>query len=114
MHADLEAALAAHLHQEAALVFPAGYMANLGVVTALAGPADAVILDRLCHASLIDAARLSGARLLVYRHADVADAERVLRRAMNYRRRVFVTESVFSMDGDTPALAALRCVGAAL
>lgn len=108
LHAELEAALAALVGQEAALVFPAGYMANLGVITALAGPADAVILDRLCHASLIDAARLSGARLFVYRHADAADAERVLRRAASYRRRVFVTESLFSMDGDTPPLPTLR------
>jgi len=104
LHAELEQSLAAWVNQEAALIFPAGYMANLGVITSLAGPSDAVILDRLCHASLVDAARLSGARLLVYHHADADDAERVLKRAQSYRRRLLVTESLFSMDGDIPPL----------
>jgi 8-amino-7-oxononanoate synthase len=100
IHRDLEDALAAFMRTDAALVFPTGYMANLGVITALAGDGDAVILDRLCHASLIDAARLSGARLFVYGHADVAEAERVLERAASYRRRLLVSDSLFSMDGD--------------
>jgi 8-amino-7-oxononanoate synthase len=110
LHAELEEGLAQFVGKESALVFPAGYMANVGVLTALAGPSDAVILDRLCHASLVDAARLSGARLLVYSHADVSDAERVLQRAASYRRRILVTESLFSMDGDAPDLPALRAL----
>src|SRR5688500_11849106 len=84
IHRDLEEALAAFMQTEAALVFPAGYMANLGVLTALAAEGDAIIMDRLCHASLIDAARLSGARLLVYGHGDATEAEHALKRAASY------------------------------
>lgn len=100
LHQQLETRLASACGTEAALVFPSGYMANLAVVTSLVGNGDAVILDRLCHASLVDAARLSGARVLVYKHADASDAERVLKRAKPYRRRLLITESLFSMDGD--------------
>jgi len=110
IHHDLEQALAAFMETEAALVFPSGYMANLGVVTALVGEGDAIIMDRLCHASLIDAARLSGARLFIYGHADLAEAERALKRTASYRRRLLVSDSLFSMDGDfapLPELAAL-------
>lgn len=110
IHQDLEQALASFMGTEAALVFPTGYMANLGVITTLASEGDAVILDRLCHASLIDAARLSGARLFVYEHGDTADAEKVLKRAASYRRRLLVTESLFSMDGDFAPLAALAAL----
>jgi len=108
LHAKLESILAAYFDQEAALVFPSGYMTNLGVLTTLAGEGDALILDRLCHASLIDAARLSKARLFVYPHRDVAGAEKALKRARDYGRRLLVTESVFSMDGDLAPLAELR------
>ncbi|MFA5976444.1 MAG: aminotransferase class I/II-fold pyridoxal phosphate-dependent enzyme, partial [Elusimicrobiota bacterium] len=94
LHETLESALAAFLGAPAALVFPTGYMTNIGVVTSVVGPGDAIILDRLCHASLIDAARLSGARLFVYRHGDPSDAEKLLRRTISYRRRLLVTESL--------------------
>jgi len=107
IHEDLERALAAFTRREAALLFPAGYMANLGVVTSLAGREDAVIMDRLCHASLVDAARLSGARLFIFDHAQAASAERALKRASRYRRKLLVTESLFSMDGDFAPLEAL-------
>ncbi len=107
IHQDLESALAAYLHKEAALVFPTGYQANLGVVTSLVGPGDAVVMDRLCHASLVDAARLSGARLFVYAHADAQEAEKMLQRVASHRRRLLVTESLFSMDGDFAPLARL-------
>jgi len=110
IHQDLERALAAFLKTEAALLFPTGYMANLGVVTALVGPGDAMIMDRLCHASLVDAARLSGARLFVYAHADAAEAEKALERARGYRRRLLVTESLFSMNGDFAPLATLAAL----
>src|ERR1019366_7819454 len=76
IHQDLEGALAAFLGRQASLLFPTGYMANLGAVTALVGPGDAVVMDRRCHASLVDAARQSGARLFVYAHADLNEAER--------------------------------------
>jgi 8-amino-7-oxononanoate synthase len=110
IHQDLESALAAFLKKDAALLFPTGYMANLGVITSLVGPGDAVVMDRLCHASLVDAARLSGARLLVYAHADPASAEQALERAKTFRRRLLVTESVFSMDGDFAPFAELAAL----
>ncbi len=100
LHQDLESALAAYMEQESALLFPTGYQANLGVITSLVGAGDAIVMDRLCHASLVDAAKLSGARLFVYPHADAAGAENVLKRTASYRRRLLVTESLFSMDGD--------------
>ncbi len=107
IHQDLENALAAFVGQEAALLFPTGYQANLGVVTSLVGPGDAIVMDRLSHASLVDAARLSGARIFVYKHADAQDAERALKRAASYHRRLLVTESLFSMDGDFAPLSEL-------
>jgi 8-amino-7-oxononanoate synthase len=107
LHDELEKALADWLGRESALVFPSGYMANLAAVTALVGPGDAVIADRLCHASIIDAIRLSGARLFVFAHRDAGQAERALKRAAGYRRRLLVTESLFSMDGDAAPLEAL-------
>jgi glycine C-acetyltransferase/8-amino-7-oxononanoate synthase len=107
IHEDLERALAAYTRREAALLFPTGYMANLGVVASLVGEGDAVIMDRLCHASLVDATRLSGARLFIYDHAQAASAERALKRAEAYRRKLLVTESLFSMNGDFAPLAAL-------
>ncbi len=100
LHRRLEERLAQATGRDEALVFPTGYMTNLGVIPTLVGAGDAVILDRLCHASIVDAAHLSGARLLVYRHADPLDAFRVLKRARVFRRRLLVTESLFSMDGD--------------
>lgn len=108
IHQDLESALAAYVGKEAALVFPTGYQANLGVITALVGPGDAILMDRLCHASLVDAARLSGARLFVYPHLDVAGAQAALERAASYRRRLLITESLFSMDGDFAPLPELK------
>ncbi len=110
IHQDLESALAAFVHKEAALLFPTGYMANLGVVTSLVGSGDAIVMDRLCHASLVDAVRLSGARLFVY-DADVEAAERALKRAASYRRRLLITESLFSMNGDFAPLAGTSRAG---
>jgi 8-amino-7-oxononanoate synthase len=107
IHRDLEHALAAFMEAEAALVFPTGYMTNLGVLTALTRAGDAIVMDRLCHASLIDAARLSGARLFIYRHGDLEDAEHALKRAASYGRRLLVSDSLFSMDGDFAPLADL-------
>src|SRR5258706_4670051 len=96
IHQDLESALAAFVGKEAALLFPTGYQANLGVVTSLVRAGDAVIMDRLSHASLVDAVKLSGARLFVYSHGDIQDAEQALKRASSYRRRLLITESLFS------------------
>ena len=106
-HRLLEARLATFLGRQAALVFPTGYQTNLGVVTALAGPDDVVVSDSLNHASLIDGCRLSRARVAVYPHADAAAAARLLGEARGARRRLLLTESLFSMDGDAAPLAAL-------
>ncbi len=114
-HAHLEADLAAFKRAEAALVFPTGYMANLGVLGALVGRGDLVFSDRENHASIVDAAHLSGARLVRYAHADAAAAARVLEsRAGKPGRRLLVTDTVFSMDGRVAPLADLAalCQGA--
>ncbi len=101
-HAALQTALAEWLSVDRALLFSTGYMANLAVVGGLVGRGDTVIADRLNHASLIDAAQLSGAKLLRYRHNDPADCERLLARAGG--TRMILTDGVFSMDGDAAPL----------
>ena len=105
-HAALEEELAAFLGRPRALLFSTGYMANLGVVTALAGRGESVLLDRLSHASLIDAGLLSGARFRRYWHCD-ADAARRLLAEATPQVAVLATDGVFSMDGDIAPLAAL-------
>jgi len=108
-HRRLEAALASFHGAEAALLFPSGYQANLGVLAALAGPEDVVFSDALNHASIIDGCRLSRARVVVYNHCDVDDLEKRLAEAEG-RRRFVVTDTIFSMDGDLAPLASLRQV----
>jgi 8-amino-7-oxononanoate synthase len=98
-HRRLEASLARLKGCEDAIVFSSGYLANAGTIPALAGRQDAVFSDELNHASIIDGCRLSGARVVVYRHADVADLERALC-SIDARRRLVVTDTVFSMQGD--------------
>ncbi len=104
-HHALEEALAEFVGAERVLLFSTGYMANLGVITALVGRGDSLVQDRLNHASLIDAARLSGARLLRYHHNDLAGLERQLERADG--RVLVAVDGVFSMDGDRAPLAEL-------
>jgi len=102
----LEAELAAWKEKEAALVFSSGFAAALGTIPALVGKGDTVILDKLSHASLIDAARLSGATVRTFAHNDVARLEAVLRKVTpESARTLIVTESIFSMDGDAAPLA---------
>jgi 8-amino-7-oxononanoate synthase len=111
-HERLEEELAAFTNRERALLFSTGYMANLAVMTALAGRGERVLLDRLCHASLIDGARLSGATLARYRHADAGEAAR-LAEAHTGDTVLLATDGVFSMDGDLAPLPALaRCARA--
>lgn len=104
IHEALEVELAHFKGTEAVLVFPSGYMANVGTITALVGKGDIVIGDRLNHASLIDGCRLSGADFRVYAHKDVEGLEGVLRRSSQYGKRLVVTDGVFSMDGDLSPL----------
>ena len=101
IHEELEARLAEFEGTAAALVFPSGYAANTGVIAALVGAEDVVFCDRLNHASLVDGCRLSGARLRVFPHRDVNALENDLQKQKSQsRRRLIVTDSVFSMDGD--------------
>lgn len=107
LHDDLERALADFVGTPAALVFSSGYLANLGAVTALAGKGDLIVSDSLNHASLIDACRLSGARVVVTPHADPAAVAKVLA-DRDERRALVVTDAVFSVDGDLAPLAELH------
>ncbi|MEM1411021.1 MAG: 8-amino-7-oxononanoate synthase [Pseudomonadota bacterium] len=107
-HKDLEQALADWLGREAVVLASSGFLANQAAITALAQRGDTVVQDRLCHASLIDAARLSGARLKRYRHGSAEAALAQLEGADGHR--LLVTDGVFSMDGDAAPLAALASV----
>jgi 8-amino-7-oxononanoate synthase len=101
----LEEQLAAWKEKEAALVFSSGYSAALGTIPALAGKGDTIILDKLAHASLIDAARLSGATVRTFPHNDMARLEALLAKISPGKTRILVvTESIFSMDGDAAPL----------
>src|SRR5919202_72325 len=106
LHRELESELAALKGTEAALLFSSGYLANLGIIGSLVGPGDVIFCDRLNHASIVDAAFLSRARLAVYHHADPEHLANLLERYTG-RRRLIVTDSVFSMDGDLAPLPAL-------
>jgi 7-keto-8-aminopelargonate synthetase-like enzyme len=127
-HHELEEALAAWKGTEAALTFSTGYATALGVITALLGKDDIIVVDKLVHACIVDAARLSGAKLRVFKHNDLGDLERILKWADKARsaergarntthgnvsiitprssrpRVLIITESVFSMDGDLAPL----------
>ena len=101
----LEQELAAWKEKEAALVFSSGYAAALGTIPTLIGKGDTVILDKLAHASLIDAARLSGATVRTFPHNDMGRLEALLKKvASDQTRTLVVTESIFSMDGDAAPL----------
>lgn len=104
IHADLEKKIASFKGEKAAALFSSGYLANLGAVTALLNEKDLALVDRLNHASLVDAARLSRAKLWVYPHKDISELDRLLSRAANFRRRLVLTDAYFSMDGDVAPL----------
>jgi 8-amino-7-oxononanoate synthase len=107
-HEDLESTLAAFKGTEAALTFSSGYATAVGVIPAVVGPGDVVILDKLSHASLIDGAKLSGATIRIFPHNHLEKLERLLagaREKLGASTRVLViTESIFSMDGDAATL----------
>ncbi|MBM4082165.1 MAG: aminotransferase class I/II-fold pyridoxal phosphate-dependent enzyme, partial [Planctomycetes bacterium] len=105
LHRQLEDALARFFRTEAALTYVSCWCANTGVVPSLVGPEDALIADQLNHASLIDACRLaSKTRREIYRHADMKDLEEKLKATQSCRRRLILTDGVFSMEGDLAPL----------
>ncbi|NCS64847.1 MAG: 8-amino-7-oxononanoate synthase [Hydrogenophilales bacterium CG03_land_8_20_14_0_80_62_28] len=106
LHQRLEGELAAFVGRPAALLFATGYMANLGVVTALVGRDGALFADRLNHASLVDAALLSRAEHVRYRHLDLGHLEELLR-ASRAKNKLIASDTVFSMDGDLAPVAKL-------
>jgi 8-amino-7-oxononanoate synthase len=108
VHARAERALAEWVGAEAALLFSSGYAANVGALAALARPGDLVVSDALNHASIVDGCRLSGARIQVVAHRDNRAVAAALGSAQGSARRWVVTESYFSMDGDSPDLVELR------
>jgi glycine C-acetyltransferase len=110
LHMDLERRIASFKKTEASVVFQSGFAANAGTVAALLGKGDLIVSDELNHASIIDGARLSRADIRVFPHRDVAALERVLQESKDVKRRLVITDGVFSMDGDIaplPAIAAL-------
>ncbi len=98
-HVRLEKKIAGYKHKENALLFSAGYLANLGVLSALAGEGDLILMDKLCHASLVDGARLSGAEIRVFPHKNYERAEEILK-ISEHAKKILVSDTVFSMDGD--------------
>ena len=110
-HHELEETLATFKGAESALTFSTGYATALGTIGALVGKDDVIVLDKLVHASIVDAARLSGAKLRVFAHNDLSELEDILRwasariaPASRPSRTLIITESVFSMDGDLAPL----------
>ncbi|MFH0953511.1 MAG: 8-amino-7-oxononanoate synthase [Verrucomicrobiota bacterium] len=104
IHEELEQRLAGFKGYPAALVFGSGYLANTGTISSLVGRGDAVFADKLCHASILDAITLSRAKLIRFQHNDPQHLEELLRKRQAAGRRLVVTESVFSMDGDLAPL----------
>lgn len=103
-HMELERQMAQFLGKEAALLFNTGYAVNTGVLAAMMGRGDLIFADKLAHASIIDGARQSGAKLVRFAHNDPDSLEKLLAKAPARGRRLVVTEGVFSMDGDIPPL----------
>ncbi|MBU0573874.1 MAG: 8-amino-7-oxononanoate synthase [Candidatus Margulisbacteria bacterium] len=104
-HERLRKKIARHKRLKSALLFSSGYAANVGAITALLNEKDTVIIDRLNHASIIDACRLSKAKLQVYGHKDMTALKKILERSKGFGKRLIVTDTVFSMDGDIAPIA---------
>lgn len=104
LHVQLEQRLAEFKNAEACITFQSGFTANLATIPALVGPGDLIFSDELNHASIIDGCRLSRAEVVRYAHNDVADLRRVIAERTDYKRRLIITDGVFSMDGDIAPL----------
>lgn len=105
---ELEQLLADHRRKESALVYPTGYAANLGVVMTIADKNTTIFSDELNHASVVDACRLSGATITVFRHNDIDHLQKLMRRGQD--RKIVITEGIFSMDGDVGKLSEIQSV----
>jgi len=101
---ELEVRLAKFKQKERALLFSTGYLANLGIISAFCEKEDVVIVDKLDHASIIDGCKLSGATIRVYPHKNLNYLEKILKQSGRFRKKLIVTDSVFSMDGDLAPL----------
>jgi len=108
---ELEKELAEFKNREAAIVFPSGYQANLGIISSLATEKDTIIIDRLNHASIIDGCKLTKAKLQVYLHKDIKQLEKILIKSQGYEKRIIITDSIFSMDGDIAPLSKIQALG---
>jgi 8-amino-7-oxononanoate synthase len=104
LHEELESKIAELKGTQAALVFNSGFQANTGVIPVLVGEGDVILSDALNHASIIDGCRLSRAKIVVYGHGDLDELERGLKESSPNSRKLIVTESLFSMDGDEASL----------
>jgi glycine C-acetyltransferase len=100
---ELEERLAEHRGTESSLVYPTGYMANLGVISVLADKNSAIFSDELNHASIIDGCRMTKAVICVFRHNDISDLEQLMRK-INRKKNIIITEGLFGMDGDISRL----------
>ena len=94
----LEKKLARHKSQEQAIIFPTGYMANLGMITSIATKHDTIFSDELNHASIVEACKLSGSKIKIFKHNNIGDLERKVQKTKG--KKILITEGVFSMDGD--------------
>jgi glycine C-acetyltransferase len=105
---ELEDLLSFHRRTESALLFPTGYTANMGVVTTIADKNSTIFSDELNHASIVDACRLSGATIVIFRHNDTDQLEDLMRRSRS--RKIVITEGIFSMDGDMGKLSEIQSI----
>ena len=112
MHLELEHELARFLRKEAAMTFSTGFQSNLGIISALVGRSDYMILDRENHASIYDGTRLSFGKMLRYRHSDMEDLERCLKQVPDTAGALIITDGVFSMGGDIAIVRLAKQYGA--
>ena len=110
LHRELEARLAKFKGAEATIAFQSGFASNLGTIAALVGKEDVILSDELNHASIIDGARLSGAKIARYAHNDAGALEDAIKKETGYRRALIISDGVFSMDGDIAPLPDLVAV----
>lgn len=104
LHQELEREVARFKKTEEAIVFTSGYMANVGTIPALTDKDDVIIIDKLCHASIIDGCRLSKAKLQVYPHNDINILEKILKKNSSKSKKLIITEGIFSMEGSISPL----------